>query len=129
MNHKNISNIELTKYQCLGHLPTESVKPPNLSMHTIWVFSKEAQIGNWMNYIFPTIHSFMHVYLRILNLLECPFGTSWKFQLIYNFSLFLLLFMSYTALFCIIHRSHCTIQLTFTFIYSTFSKIFSVSTK
>ena len=55
--------------------------------------------------------------------------TSWKFQLICNFSLFLLLFMDLTTLFSTINRFHCTIQLTFTFIYSTFNKKFSVSVK
>ena len=45
-----------------------------------------------------------------------------------NFSLFLVLFMSPIALFDTIHRSHCTIQLIFTFIYNTFSKKFSIST-
>ena len=37
--------------------------------------------------------------------------------------------MDFTALFGIIHESYCTIQLTFTFIYSTFSKKFSISAK
>ena len=37
--------------------------------------------------------------------------------------------MGLTALFGIIHESHYTIQLIFTFIYSTFSKKFSISIK
>ena len=37
--------------------------------------------------------------------------------------------MNFTALFGIIHKSYYTIQLTFTFIYSTFSKKFSISAK
>ena len=37
--------------------------------------------------------------------------------------------MDLTALFGIIHESYCTIQLTFTFIYSTFNKKFSISAK
>ena len=70
-----------------------------------------------------------------------------KSQLILPFSLFLLLFMSLTALFGTIHGSYCTFwyyswvplhflvlfmgpillfQLIFTFIYSTFNKKFSV---
>ena len=44
-----------------------------------------------------------------------------------NFSLFLVLFMGPIALFGIIYRSHCTIQLIFTFIYNTFSKKILVS--
>ena len=47
------------------------------------------------------------------------FGSKLKNQLILLFSLFLLLFMSHTVLF----------QLIFTFIYSTFSKKFSISAK
>ena len=52
-----------------------------------------------------------------------------KRVLIFNFSLFLLLFMGLITLFDTIHGSHCIIQLTFTFIYSTFNKKFSVSAK
>ena len=37
--------------------------------------------------------------------------------------------MSPTALFDTIYVSYCTIQLTFTFIYSTFSKKISISIK
>ena len=50
---------------------------------------------------------------------KCPFGKDYFCQLILLFSLFLLLFMGLTVLF----------QLTFTVIYSTFNKKFSVSTK
>ena len=60
---------------------------------------------------------------------KCAFGMSWIFQLISTFNLFLLLFMGLTALFCTIYGSRCTIQLTFTFIYSTFSKKFLISAK
>ena len=45
------------------------------------------------------------------------------------FSLFLLLFMGSIALFDTIHGSHCTISASFGFIYSTFNKKFSISTK
>ena len=37
--------------------------------------------------------------------------------------------MGPTTLFGIIYKSYCIIQLTFTFIYSAFSKKFSISTK
>ena len=60
------------------------------------------------------------------------FGKKLKSQLILLFNSFFLLFMGPTALFCIIHRSYCTIslfQLIFTFIYSTFSKKISISIK
>ena len=50
-------------------------------------------------------------------------------QFILLFSLFLLLFIGPITLFGTIHESHCTIQLTFTFIYSTFNKKFSISAK
>ena len=52
-----------------------------------------------------------------------------KSQFILLFNLFLLLLIDPAALFGTIHGSHCTIQLTYTFIYSTFSKKFSVLTK
>ena len=57
------------------------------------------------------------------------FGSSLKTQLILLFSLFLLLFMGLTALFGTIYESHCTISANFTFIYSIFSKKFSVPVK
>ena len=61
---------------------------------------------------------------------KCTFGMNWIFQFIFTFNLFLLLFMSLTALFDIIHESHYTIQLIFQlFFFYTFSKKFSVSTK
>ena len=62
--------------------------------------------------------------------MKCTFGMNWIFQFIFTFNLFLLLFMSLTALFDIIHESHYTIQLIFQlFFFYTFSKKFSVSTK
>ena len=42
-------------------------------------------------------------------LARCSFGKNYFCQLILLFSLFLLLFMSSTALFGTIHESHCTI--------------------
>ena len=43
----------------------------------------------------------------------CLFGKNYFCQLILLFSLFLLLFMSLTTLFCTIHRSHCTVSINF----------------
>ena len=51
--------------------------------------------------------------------MKCVYGIDYFCQLILLFSLFLLLFMSLTVLF----------QLTFTFIYSIFSKKFSILAK
>ena len=50
---------------------------------------------------------------------KCVFDSKLKSQLILLFNLFLLLFMGLTVLF----------QLTFTFIYNTFSKKFSILVK
>jgi len=44
---------------------------------------------------------------------KCPFGTTYFCQLILLFSLFLLLFMSLTALFSIIHGPYCIISANF----------------
>ena len=44
---------------------------------------------------------------------KCLFGTDYFCQLILLFNFFLLLFMSLTALFVIIHRSHCIILANF----------------
>ena len=58
-------------------------------------------------------------------LMNCAFGLGLKIKIISLFSLFLLLFMSPITLFDTIHEPHYTIfQLTFTFIYSTFSNSF-----
>ena len=60
---------------------------------------------------------------------KCVFGSRLKSQLILLFNLFLLLFMGPIALFGTIHGFTVLFQLTFTFIYSTFNKKFSVSAK
>ena len=61
--------------------------------------------------------------------LKCVFGSILKNQLILLFSLFLLLFMGLTTP-LVLFMSHTVLfQLIFTFIYSTFSKKFSVSSK
>ena len=60
---------------------------------------------------------------------KCAFGLELKIKIISLFSLFLLLFIGPTALFGTIHGFHCTISLTFTSIYSTFSNNFSVLVK
>ena len=52
-----------------------------------------------------------------------------RFYSLFFVSLFLLLFMSPTALFSTIMSLTILFQLTFTFIYNTFSKKISVSTK
>ena len=44
---------------------------------------------------------------------KCAFGMDYFCQLILLFSLFLRLFMSFTAIFGIIHKSHCTISANF----------------
>ena len=44
---------------------------------------------------------------------KCLFGTTYFCQLILLFSLFLLLFMSPTALFCTIHEPYCVISANF----------------
>ena len=59
------------------------------------------------------------LHIKKENDIKCAFGLRWKIKIILLFSLFLLLFMGLTVLF----------QLTFTFIYSTFSNKFSVSAK
>ena len=46
----------------------------------------------------------------LYNEIQRVFGSNLKSQLIFLFSLFLLLFMSLTALFGTIHKSHCTIS-------------------
>ena len=45
--------------------------------------------------------------------LKCAFGFKLKSQIILLFSLFLLLFMGFTALFGTTHRSHCTFSVNF----------------
>ena len=57
------------------------------------------------------------------------FGMDEICQLVLLFSLFLLLFMDPTVLFILFMGSIVLFQLIFTFIYSTFSKKFSVSVK
>ena len=52
-----------------------------------------------------------------------------KNQLIFTIQLISLLFMSFTALFSTIYKSHCTISTNFIFIYSTFNKKFLISVK
>ena len=47
--------------------------------------------------------------------IKCSFGTKLKSHFILLFNLFLLLFMGLTALFYIIHKSHCTISANFYF--------------
>ena len=61
--------------------------------------------------------------------IECAFGLKWKIKIILLFSLFLLLFIGHTSLFGTIHGHTVLFQLTFTFIYSTFSNNFSISVK
>ena len=58
---------------------------------------------------------------------KCSFGKDYFYQLFLIFGLFLLLFIGLIALFDIIHGSHCIISVNF--IYSVFSKKFSVSIK
>ena len=63
----------------------------------------------------------------------CAFGSKLKNQLILLFSLFLLLFINFIVLFgtfLVLFMSLTVLfQLTFTFIYRTFNKKFSVSVK
>ena len=59
---------------------------------------------------------------------KCAFGSKLKNQFILLFSLFLLLFMDLTALFGIIHGSHCTISAIFYFYLQYFQqKVFNFS--
>ena len=60
---------------------------------------------------------------------KCAFGNTYFCQLILLLNLFLLLFIGLTSLFDTIHGSHCTFQLTFTFICNILSKKFSISVK
>ena len=53
---------------------------------------------------------------------KCVFGKKYFCQLILLFSLFLLLFMGFTALFGTIHSHIILFQLTFIFVYSIFNK-------
>jgi len=57
------------------------------------------------------------------------FGSKLKSQFILLFSLFLLQFMSLLHFLVLFMSLTVLFQLTFTFIYSIFNKIFSVSTK
>ena len=75
-----------------------------------------------------SINALLYLYFELISILilifllyhfECVFGFKLKSQFILLFNLFLLLFMDLTVLF----------QLTFTFIYNTFNKKFSVSAK
>ena len=59
--------------------------------------------------------------------IKCSFGMSWNFQLICNFSLFLLLFMGLIAFFDTIHEFYYTIQLIFQFLLQFQQKNFSFS--
>lgn len=60
---------------------------------------------------------------------KCMFGINESCQLILLFSLFLLLFMGLIAFLVLFMGFTVLLQLTFTFIYNTFSKQFSVSAK
>ena len=61
--------------------------------------------------------------------IQCAFGMDYFCQLILLLSLFLLLFMSPTTLFGIIHGFHCTISTNFYLISSIFRKKFSILVK
>ena len=69
------------------------------------------------------------------NIISTQMGTKYSFgknyfcQIILQFSLFLLLFMGPTALVILFMGPTILFQLTFTFIYSTFSKKNSILTK
>ena len=71
---------------------------------------------SWLKIIYPNTKK--HV-----------FGLNWKIKIILLFNLILLLFMSPIALFNTIHGPTVLFELTFTFIYNTFSNKFSVSIK
>ena len=71
-----------------------------------WCSNCESMVGVWW------LWQNFNTHVVCINM-KGPFGTSWKFQLI----------------FATIHGFWCTIQLTFTFIYSTFSKTFSILAK
>ena len=59
---------------------------------------------------------------------KCPFGKNYFWQLILLFNLFLLLFISPTAIFDTIYGSHCTISINFYFYLQYFQqKIFNFS--
>ena len=81
------------------------------------------RILNWLLVIMPNRGTKFFANTR------CAIWDKLKISAYLQFNLFLLLFMDLTALFGIIHESYCTIQLTFTFIYSTFNKKFSISAK
>ena len=67
--------------------------------------------------------------VRSENSLKCVFGKRLKLKIISLFSLFLLSFMGPTALLVLFMGPTVLFQLTFTFIYSTFSNNFSVLAK
>ena len=71
----------------------------------------------WFQKVVYLLFIFFILYLNLE--FECAFGLGLKIKIISLFNLFLLIFMSFTVLF----------QLTFTFIYSTFSNNFLVLAK
>ena len=74
-------------------------------------------------------HLLKRHYLNHLTPTKYAFGLKWKITIILLFSLFLLLFMGSTMLFGTIMGSTVLFQLTFTFIYNTFSNNFLISAK
>ena len=74
---------------------------------------------NGMLQTLKQLYQSIAVHEDFVYLIECVFELGLKIKIISLFNLFLLLFMSPIILF----------QLTFTFIYSTFSNNFSVSAK
>ena len=64
-------------------------------------------------YVIPYFFSLTSKYNSSFKFLQCTFCSKLKSKLILLFSLSLLLFMSPTTLFDIIHRYHCTISSSF----------------
>ena len=74
----------------------------------------------------PIVIDFIYIYY---NNMKCELSKNYFCQLILLFSLVLLLFMSFTAIFDTIYESYCTISTNFYLYLQYFSKKFSVSAK
>ena len=84
---------------------------------------------NYFITIFSAISFQFSIISGIQTDLRCAFGLGWKIKIILLFSLFLLIFMGLTTLLALFIGPTILFQLTFTFIYNTFSNKFSVSAK
>ena len=96
------------------------------------IFGSHDTIHTFKNYFTIVFSTIVFSFLQISNVQihpMCAFSSSLKNQLILLFSLFLLLFMTPFYFLILFMGSTVLFQLTFTFIYNTFSKNFSISAK